>query len=106
MGKLSEKASDWLNDFMRRMCGRINPDRRVVVIAVLFVLFAAVNLWVTFRGIYSIGRGGDRIEQIELPPDVSVPETEQEPPDELQLEIEEFLNKHFNYEQNDTTTIQ
>lgn len=107
MKKLIQKLKDWVEDLFRGLCGRITPDRRVAVIVVLFVVFAVVNIWVTFRAIYSIGRENSRIEQIELPIDdtpATLPGTDAEPPGELQLEIEEFFNKHFNSETDDTTT--
>ena len=66
MKKLIQKARDGFEDLIRRICGRITPDRRVGVIVVLFVVFAVVNIWVTFRAIYSIGRENTRIEKIEL----------------------------------------
>ncbi len=93
---------------LRKVCGRVNPDRRGYVIAVLFILFAAVNIWVTFRGIRSIGREGERIEQQTEIPQQDIPPVlpeSDEPPGELELEIEEFFNKHFNNQSNDTTTV-
>lgn len=85
------------------MCGRINPDRRVVVIVVLFVLFAALNLYVTFRGIWSIGRDMSAPVNVELPvaPDGYPAEAEEEK-SELQLEIEQFFNDNFNETDNDS----
>ncbi len=109
MKKPFQKLRDWIEDSLRKVCGRVSPDRRVIVIVVLFILFAVVNLWIMIEGICSIGRENSRIEQkIEIPqqeiPPI-IPEGD-EPPDELELEIEEFFNKNFNNQDNDTTTVQ
>lgn len=109
MKKLIQKAKDGFEDLLRRMCGRINPDRRVIVIVALFVVFAMVNIWVTFRAIFNIGREDSRIERIELPVEIDpgpAVDAGNEPPSELQLEIEDFFNTHFNNETDDTTASQ
>ena len=107
MAKLFENLRDRATDSLRMVCGRISPDRRICIIAAMFILLAAANTWITIRGIYSIGRG-DRIEQpIEIPQREAAPllPESDEPPGELELEIEEFFNKHFNDQSNDTTTV-
>lgn len=104
MGKLIRKFRDWFEDHLRRICGGINPKRRATVIAVIIVLFAVINIWVTFRAIYSIGRESDRYELIRLPSFDDIIEDDADgEPTELQLEIEDFFNKHFNTDSDDTT---
>lgn len=101
--KLLGKIKDSTEDGLRGLCGRINPDRRVVVIVVVFVLFAALNLWVTFRAIYSIGRDDIRRPAIEIPDTPAPQETgPEEEKSELQQEIEEFFNNNFNSKDDDT----
>lgn len=103
MKKLLGKIKDSTEDGLRGLCGRINPDRRVVVIVVVFVLFAALNLWVTFRAIYSIGRDDTRRPAIEIPDAPAPHETgPEEEKSELQQEIEEFFNNNFNSKDDDT----
>lgn len=106
MKKIIKRFRDWLEDGLRGVCGRMTPDRRVITIAVLMVVFAAVNIWVTFRAIYNIGREDNRIERIEIPP-LDVPDFDLggEYPSELERGFNELFNQP-NTEQNDTTTIQ
>lgn len=107
MTKLFGKLRDGLEDRLRKVCGRINPDRRVIIIAVLFVIFAVVNIWVTLSAILSIGREERRQDAIEITPlDVPGFDLEAEEPTELQLEIEDFFNQHFNSEKDDTANTE
>lgn len=94
--KTIEKIKERTDGGLRGMCGRINPDRRVIVIVVLFVLFALINLYVTFRGIYSIGRDHTPDVTIELPSAGETDEAGNEEKSELQLEIEQFFDENFN----------
>lgn len=34
----------------------MTPQRRIIAVAILLVVFAAVNIWMTFSAVYSIGR--------------------------------------------------
>ncbi len=99
-----ENLRDRMEACLRGLCGRISPERRIVVIAAALALFAVVNCWIMIRGICSIGRESDRIEHISLP-DVPPPDAAEEP-GPLELEIENFLNEHFNTESHDSTTLE
>lgn len=103
MKKLFGKLRDGIEDCLRKVCGKISPDRRAITIVVLLIIFAAVNFWVTFRAIYSIGREERRQEVIEITP-VEIPDFElgEEEPTELQLELEQYFKQHFNTEDDDT----
>ena len=67
-----EKVQDWVDDKLRRMCGRITPDQRVVVILVMFVVFGGLSVYMTVAAIYNIGKsdgrelGIEHIDQIRL----------------------------------------
>lgn len=104
MRKLIKRFRDWFEDGLRGLCGRITPDRRVITIAVLMVVFAAVNFYVTIRAIWSIGREESPTEQIEITP-IEVPpfQLESAEPSDLQMGLEAFFEQHFNSEENDTT---
>ena len=58
-----EKVQDWADDCLRRMCGRITPGKRLVVILVMFFLFGGLSIYITVASIYNIGkRDGQRIQ--------------------------------------------
>ena len=89
---------------LRGVCGRISPDRRAAVIVAMLVVFAALNIFVTGRAIWSIGRDDAPARQITLP-DVT-PSTGSGDPvtDSLQLEFEKFFDEYSNTYDNDTDT--
>lgn len=75
MGMVRRKISafgDWLEDHLRRLCGEITPDKRIIVILTMFLLFTGLSLYFTVSSIYRFGKGqGERmqiqhIEQLEL----------------------------------------
>ncbi len=58
-----EKVQDWADDRLRRMCGRITPGKRLVVILVMFFLFGGLSIYITVSSIYNIGkRDGQRLQ--------------------------------------------
>lgn len=105
MSKVISRIKDWFEDKIRGICAPMSPGRRVVVIVVLIIVFAAVNFYVTFRAIYNIGREDAHQEVIEITP-LNVPDFElhDEEVTPLQKEMENFFKEHFNSEQNDTTS--
>lgn len=66
MKKYINRIRDFISDSLRSVCGRISPDKRVAVIAVMFVVFAVVNIYLTFKAIYNIGREDARQEVIDI----------------------------------------
>ena len=75
MRKLFIKARDFLDDGLRRMCGRLTPEKRVIAIVVMAVVFAVINFYMVFSAIYNIGREDAKREIIELTP-LSIPDRE------------------------------
>ena len=68
MRKWIDKIQDWGDMKIRDLCGRITPEKRLVVVLVVFTLFAIASLYITFSGLYHIGRcEGEReyLQQIE-----------------------------------------
>lgn len=54
---------EWLEDHLRRLCGEITPDKRIIVILTMFLLFAGLSLYFTISSIYRFGKGeGERIQ--------------------------------------------
>ena len=58
-----EKVQDWVDDKLRRMCGRITPGKRLAVILLMFVFFGGMSIYITVSSIYNIGkRDGQRLQ--------------------------------------------
>lgn len=60
-----EQMQDWVDDRLRRMCGRITPGKRPAVILVMFFLFGGLSIYITVSSIYNIGKRDGRRLQIE-----------------------------------------
>lgn len=60
-----EKVQDWADNRLRRMCGRITPGKRLVVILVMFFLFGGLSIYITVASIYNIGKRDGQHLQIE-----------------------------------------
>lgn len=60
IGKFILKVQDWADEKLRRLCGRITPDMRVVIILVMFVVFGGLSVYMTIRAIYNIGKSDGR----------------------------------------------
>lgn len=60
IGKFIVKVQDWADEKLRRLCGRITPDQRVVIILVMFVVFGGLSVYMTITAIYNIGKSDGR----------------------------------------------
>ncbi|GAB6122480.1 TraL conjugative transposon family protein [Dysgonomonas termitidis] len=66
--KLFSKINEWLEDILRGLLGRMTPDRRVILIVTMLIVFSGLSVYMTVSSIYNFGRDrGEkmRIEQIE-----------------------------------------
>ena len=70
MAKKRIKAfGEWVEDLLRRACGALSPDKRIIVILTLLLF---LSLYFTVSSIYRFGKGaGERmqirhIERLEL----------------------------------------
>ncbi|KAB4253861.1 TraL conjugative transposon family protein [Bacteroides uniformis] len=100
MKKIFIKAGDFLEDGLRRMCGRLTPEKRVIAIVVMAVVFAVINFYMIFSAIYNIGREDAMRDVIEITP-LSIPDIV--PSDTLSdktRQMEEFFNQ-LNLNKND-----
>lgn len=66
------KIRDAIRDKIKEVCGEITPDKKLVFTLVVIVAFAAVNLCLTFRSIYNLGKkkaesGLIKIERLKTP---------------------------------------
>lgn len=72
MAKVIADIQDRADEKLRRLCGRITPDQRVMVILVMFVVFGGLSVYMTVAAIYNIGKsdgrelGIEHIDQIRL----------------------------------------
>lgn len=63
IGKYVRKVQDWVDDNLRRLCGRITPEKRLAVILTMFVVFGFGSIYIFVSAIYYIGKNeGQRIE--------------------------------------------
>lgn len=94
MKKAYVKFKEAIEKKLRGLCGRLSPEKRVITIIVLVVLFALVNFYMIFRAIYDIGREDARQEVIEITP-LNIPDfvPADTLSDEKVREMEEFFNQ-------------
>ena len=86
---------------LRGLCAGLSPEKRMLTVIVLAVLFALGNFYLIFRAIYDIGREDVRPEIIEIPP-MEIPDVVPADtlPDKRVQEMEEFFNR-FNQKENE-----
>ncbi|GHV18065.1 conjugal transfer protein [Bacteroidia bacterium] len=66
--KIIQHVNEWLEDILRGLLGRMTPDRRVILIVTMLIVFSGLSVYMTVSSIYNFGRDrGEkmRIEQIE-----------------------------------------
>ena len=94
MKKMLVKIRDLAEEKLRGVCAGLSPEKRVITIVVLTVLFALGNFYMIFRAIYDIGREDARQDIIRITP-LEVPDFV--PADTLSdmkvREMEEFFNQ-------------
>jgi hypothetical protein len=88
--KLFSKINEWLEDILRGLLGRMTPDRRVILVLAMLVVFGGLSIYMTVSSIYNFGR--DRGERMQI-----------ERIEALKLQIEQSqrdsinnLNKYYN----------
>lgn len=63
IGKYVRKIQDWVDDNLRRLCGRITPGKRLAVLLTMFLFFGIASVYIFVSAIYNIGKNeGQRIE--------------------------------------------
>lgn len=65
IGKCMNKIQDWADDRLRRLCGRITPEKRLAVILTMFLFFSIASVYIFVSGIYNIGKNDGRRIEIE-----------------------------------------
>lgn len=56
MRKYITMAGEWVEEKLRRLCGRIIPERRNMVVIVALGIFAIMSLYIFGNAIYQIGK--------------------------------------------------
>lgn len=95
------KIRDLAGEKLRGICAGLSPEKRMMTIVVMTVLFALGNFYMIFRAIYEIGREDAKREVIEITP-LDIPDfvPADTLPERKIREMEEFFNR-FNQEDNE-----
>ena len=70
--KLFGKLSEWLEDGLRGLLGRLTPDRRVILVLTMLLVFGGLSIYMTVSSIYNFGKKSgvqleiERIETLRL----------------------------------------
>mgnify|MGYP000769561587 FL=1 len=59
------KVQDWVDDHLRRLCGRITPEKRLIVLLTMFLFFGIASVYIFVSAIYTIGKNEGRQIEIE-----------------------------------------
>lgn len=80
---------DWIEDNLRRLCGEITPEKRVIVIVTMLLLFSGLSIYMTVSSIYNFGKDKGRKLEIERIETLQL-ETEQQKQDSINNQLNEF----------------
>lgn len=70
--KLFGRINEWLEDGLRGLLGRMTPDRRVILVLAMLLVFGGLSVYMTVSSIYNIGKKSgvqmeiERIETLRL----------------------------------------
>lgn len=70
--KLFGRINEWLEDGLRGLLGRMTPDRRVILVLTMLLVFGGLSIYMTVSSIYKIGKKSgvqmevERIETLRL----------------------------------------
>ena len=101
MKKMFVKIKESVEEKLRKLCAGLSPEKRMLTVIVLAVLFALGNFYLIFRAIYDIGREDAQRDIIEIAP-LDIPDIVPADtlPDKRVQEMEEFFNR-FNQKENE-----
>lgn len=88
------KIRDLAGEKLRGICAGLSPEKRMMTIVVMAVLFALGNFYMIFCAIYDIGREDAKREVIEIAP-LDIPDfvPADTLPERKIREMEEFFNQ-------------
>lgn len=64
--KQINKFRDWIEDGLRRMCGGMSPERRLITILAMCVIFGIGSIYMTVSSIYNIGKRDAEQKYLEI----------------------------------------
>lgn len=79
--KIINRVNEWLEDGLRGLLGRLTPDRRVILVAAMLLLFSGLSIYMTVSSIYNLGKDKgrrlevERIEAVKLQREESRPDS-------------------------------
>lgn len=57
------QVQDWIDGRLRKVCGRITPEKQLAVTLLMLALFGALSIYITVSSIYRIGKEeGERLQ--------------------------------------------
>lgn len=62
--KIIQRVNEWLEDILRGLLGRMTPDRRVILIVTMLIVFTGLSIYMTISSIYNLGK--DKGEQMQI----------------------------------------
>ncbi len=62
--KLIDKITDWWEDSLRSLFGRLTPNRRVILIVIMLITFSVLSVFISFSSVYNLGK--DRGEKMQM----------------------------------------
>jgi len=63
-GKLINKVTDWWEDSLRSLFGRLTPYRRVILIVIMLMTFSGLSVFISFSSVYNLGK--DQGEKMQM----------------------------------------
>ena len=54
--KIIQRVNEWLEDILRGLLGRMTPDRRVILIVTMLIVFSGLSIYMTVSSIYNMGK--------------------------------------------------
>ena len=66
MKRLIRKFLDWVDYGLRRMCGELTPEKRLITILAMCVIFGIGSIYMTVSSIYNIGKRDAEQKYLEL----------------------------------------
>ena len=62
--KIIQRVNEWLEDILRGLLGRMTPDRRVILLVTMLIVFSGLSIYMTVSSIYNLGK--DKGEQMQI----------------------------------------
>jgi len=57
---------DQIDDGLRRMCGGLSPERRLITILAFCIIFGSMSIYITVSSIYNIGKRDAEKKYLEI----------------------------------------